>query len=85
VFVTSTHFHASLLFVGKVRRSLPLEWSSVKNSPRVGSILASDNRLGGKLVAVVNTPAYCYTATITAVKIVLVLAQDPVLFRNVVS
>ncbi len=65
--------------MGKVRRSLPLEWSSVRNSIRV------DIRLGWNLAAVVNIPAYCNTATITAVKIVLVLAQDPVLFRNVVS
>jgi hypothetical protein len=39
VFVTSIHFHPSLIFVGNAR-SLPLEWSSIRGSTLVGSSLA---------------------------------------------
>ncbi len=67
MFATALRFHPSLTFVGKAR-SLPLEWSPVKDPHWQAPVLFPNTRLGWKRMTGANTPAYFDTAIITSVK-----------------
>ncbi len=71
MFATPTHFHPSLIFVGK-DRSLPLEWSPIRGSTLIGYSLPGNIRVGFEEA---NTIAHYDTATITTVKSFIVHAQ----------